>query len=192
MKRFLGLLLLVPSLALAGDYCKNETTGQCYPNILGGCPAGSVQVDYCPPVTPTPVVEPTVVPTPVPTPTPEPGILDKIKINLSQTLVLKLLGFFTLMVTVIQAAKKVLEKLKDWEWLIKMVPQLGIIINFFAHGIGPIILNVLLTLAVSAGPVLTDGVVTLREIVTLIGLVFGSDLFYRALRGGVFTKGDAT
>lgn len=172
-------------------FCYNEATAACGPSsIFGGtCPADFVAVAACP--TAPPAATP--VPTVVPTPTPKPALLDRIKITLSSKLVLKLLGFFALMVTFIQAVKKILEKVKDWEWLLKMVPQLGIVINFLAHGIGPIVLNALLTFAVGAPAVLADSVVTLGEVITLIGLVVGNDVFYRMIRDwlGIFPKGDA-
>lgn len=178
-----------PSATLS--YCYNEATAACGPSsIFGGtCPADFVAVAACP--TAPPVATP--VPTVVPTPTPKPALLDRIKITLSSKLVLKLVGFFALMVTFIQAIKKVLEKVKDWEWLIRMIPSLGVVINFLAHGIGPIVLNALLTLAVSAPAVLADSVVTLGEVITLIGLVVGNDVFYRLIRDwlGIFPKGDA-
>lgn len=180
----------------SAQVCYNEATQRCYPPIFGGsCSTGDTLVAECPVAQPTPVptVVPTVVPTPVPTPAPDPSFLDKIKIVLNQGLVLKLLGFFTSMVVFIQALKKALEAIAKWEWLLKLIPQLGVVISFLAHGVGPIILNALLTLAVSAPVVLTDGVVTLREIITLIGLVIGNDVIYRAVRDwlGIFPKGNA-
>ena len=192
-------LTLVASFASA-EVCYNPTTGACSPNIFGTCPEGFVAQESCPAATPAycfsattgacgpasifggtcpdgfaavtacPTAPPVATPTPTPVPTPEPGLLDKVKLTLNSKLVLKLLGFFASMVIFVQTVKKVLEKIKDWEWLLKMVPQLGVVISFLTHGIGPIILNAALTFAVGAPAVLADNVVTLREIITLIGL----------------------
>jgi len=181
MKRVLiGAAVLAFAAGASAQVCFNPDTKTCVPNIFGGCPEGTVSMEACPPETVTPTPAPTVVPTPVPTP--PSSYFDTHGIKFSAKTLAKLLAFLAGLVTGIQFLKKVLENLSKWEWLVKMIPPLATVFAFFSSGLGPIILNFALTLATLLPAALTDGLLSITEIASLVGVVLGNDLLYRIIR----------
>ena len=89
----------------------------------------------------------------------------------------------------VQAIKKSLETAAGWEWLLKLFPALAKVFDFFAHGIGPLILNGVLTLTTMLSVALsTDGVLTWAEALAAIIAAVGADVLYRLIRGWLFPK----
>ena len=90
----------------------------------------------------------------------------------------------------VQGIKKILENLAKWEWLLKLVPPLAKVFAWLAHGIGPVILNAMLTGGTMLLAAISDGTLTGGEALNILLAVFGADLIYRALRAWVFPKTD--
>jgi len=88
----------------------------------------------------------------------------------------------------VQALKKVLENAAKWEWLLKLIPQLAKVFEWFAHGVGPQVLNLLLTGGAALAAALNDGKLSLGEIIAVLGGMVGVDLIYRLIRGWLFPK----
>ncbi len=184
MKRLLiATAVLLLATGASAEYCYNQATGECYPNILGGCPEGYTVVAECPAGQPTPV--PTIAPTPVPTPvpTPEPGnFFDTHGIKFGAVSLAKFLAFLTALTAAVQFIKKILENLSKWQWLLKLIPPLATVFAFLANGIGPIVINAVLTAVVLIPPALTDNLLSIAEIASIIGVIIGNDIFYRLIR----------
>jgi hypothetical protein len=183
--------------------CYNEASNTYYPagsiKIGGaldehGCVAANLDVwteGECPAVTPVP----TVVPTPVPPPE-EGGLWALIKAWADRFTIWKgdtasvahILAVLATFLGVIQTLKKVLENAAKWQWVLKLIPQLAVVFNFLAHGIGPMILNALVTGGTLLTLAVQDGAVTAGEMLGIFGAVVGVDLFYRFIRKFLFPK----
>jgi hypothetical protein len=139
-----------------------------------------------------------VVPTPVPTPVPPEvgGWWDLIKSYADKFVIWKgdaasvarILAMLLSFLGIVQAFKKGLESAAKWAWLVKLIPGIGGVLNFFAHGWGPMILNALITGGTLAVAAFQDGVVTAGEVLLVVSGVVGVDLLYRAIRGWLFPK----
>ncbi len=160
--------------------------------------------DPCPQVTPVPPATPTVVPTPIPTvaPTPPPpppppeggGLWDLIKAWADRFVIWhgdaasvgRILAVLATFMGVVQGLKKILESATKWEWLVNLIPQLSVVLNFLAHGIGPIIINALVTGGTLLTAAVADGSLTAGELLAIVGAVVGTDVLYRLVRGLLF------
>lgn len=213
MKR--GLVIVGLFLALLWPMAANAQRGGCCQSVVGpeypavmvglvgydqhGCRNGDtwLGIEPCEGVQPTPV--PTVVPTAVPTPTPPPGDgglwglitewTSKFTIWKGDAgSVAKIIAVLMTFLGIIQAFKKFLESAAKWAWLMKLIPGLGSVLDFFAHKWGPMILNGLITGGTMAIAAYQDGAVTVGEVLAIAAGVVGVDLIYRFIRAYVFPK----
>lgn len=146
----------------------------------------------CPAMTPVPA-------TPVPTAIPPPadggfwGLIkawaDKVTLwKGDASNVAKLIAILMAFMAAVQAFKKFLESAAKWAWLIKLIPGLGGVLDFFAHKWGPLILNGLITGGTMLIVALQDRVVTGGEVLMIIVTAVGADLLYRGIRKFLFPK----
>jgi len=144
-------------------------------------------------------VEPAPVPTVVPTPTPPPGDgglwglitewASKFTIWKGDAgSVAKIIAVLMTFLGIVQAFKKFLESAAKWAWLMKLIPGLGGVLEFFAHKWGPMILNGLITGGTLAIAAYQDGVVTVGEVLAILAGVVSVDLAYRFIRKFLFPK----
>lgn len=202
----LATLFAVTSSAQRGGCCQS-VVGPEYPAVMlglvgydeHGCRDGDtwLGLEPCEAVQPTPV--PTVVPTAVPTPTPPPGDgglwglitewASKFTIWKGDAgSVAKIIAVLMTFLGVIQALKKMLESAAKWEWLLKLIPQLAVVFNFLAHGIGPMILNAAVTGGTMLIAAVQDGALSAGEVIAILVAVLGVDLIYRFIRKYLFPK----
>lgn len=194
MRRLLIPVLLV--LAFAAPALSQEFSGCCTTpqgvqyeaaSVFGsgnhGCATGDAWV-----ATPCPTA------TPVP---PVPGgwwdlvkaYADKVSIwHGDAASVARLLALLASFLGIVQAFKKGLESLAKWEWLLKVIPQLAVVFAFFAHGVGPIILNALITGGTLLTAAVQDGALSLGEVLAILLAVGGVDVLYRLVRKYLFPK----
>lgn len=206
------LLVAIAALFLALPLAAQDYSGCCYngqQNLF--YPAGSMEnfgpldehgcveswvdvwsAEPCPAMTPVPA-------TPVPTAIPPPadggfwGLIkawaDKVTLWKGDVgSVAKIIAMLFSFLGIVQALKKLLENAAKWEWLLKLIPQLAVVFSFLAHGIGPIILNALITGGTMLIAALQDGALSLGEVLAVVVAVVGVDLFYRLIRKYLFPK----
>lgn len=212
MKRVVLMSLVLATLlavaAQAQPYtgcCTNTTQGISYPagsvTMFGtldehGCVLESHDTwspEPCPAATPAP----TVVPTPTPAAPPDAGgwwelvkaWADKFVIwQWDAASLAKILALLASFMGIVQTVKKLLETASKWEWLLKLVPGLATVFDWMAHGIGPLILNGLITGGTLLGAAIADGALTAGELIAIVGAVVGTDVLYRLVRGVLFPK----
>lgn len=192
MRKVFFVMLLLGAFALPvlaqemPGCCTNIRAGQYAPSpIFGGgnhgCATGDAWVAMpCPTATPVP---------------PVPGgwwdlvkaYADKVSIWKGDAAsVARILALLASFLAIIQGIKKLLENAAKWEWLLKLVPQLAVVFAFLAHGIGPIILNALITGGTLATAAIQDGTLTLGEVLAILLAVGGVDVLYRLVRKYLF------
>jgi hypothetical protein len=202
---FLALLWPMGAQADTGS-CTNPMSHWCYvpgtqapifgPPDVNGCIQGDTwSAEPCPEPTPAPTPVPTAVPTPTPPPD-EGGLWGLIQEWANKFTiwkgdagsVAKMIAVLMSFLGIVQAIKKLLENAAKWEWILKLVPQLAIVFKFFAHGIGPIVLNAAVTGGTMLIAALQDGALTAGEVIAVLGGVVGVDLIYRFIRKYLFPK----
>jgi uncharacterized membrane protein YqaE (UPF0057 family) len=94
------------------------------------------------------------------------------------------------MVTAVQFLKKMLENLSKWQWLINLVPPLAVVFKFLSTGFGPLLINLLLTVGTLVPAAVGDGLLSVLEIASIIGVVIGNDILYKLFRdlGAIWPK----
>lgn len=100
----------------------------------------------------------------------------------------RILALLASFLALVQGLKKLLENAAKWAWLVKLIPGVGSVLAFFAHGWGPMVLNALITGGTLCVAAFQDGTFTAGEALAIVGAVVGVDVLYKLIRGWLFPK----
>lgn len=171
MRKLIGCVLFAVALALAvpavADVCYNEATNKCAAAVEGICPEGSVMLAECP------------------AGSEEPSWLDSVGIKLSESKVAKIIALLISLAAGVQLLKKVLADISKWDWLLRLAPPVANLVKFFSEGLGPLILNAALTITVVLPPLLSDGIFSIGDALTLGGVFFGNIAAFMGIKGTI-------
>lgn len=119
---------------------------------------------------------------------------DIVLFNVDASTVAKTVGILAALTTLVQTIKKVSEGLQAVP-LVNRIPFVKNLLDQVAHGQGPVIINILLTVAALGSAALSDNQLRGAEVWTIISAigatVLGNDWMYRLLRGSIFPKPEA-
>jgi len=169
MLSVLGVLViaLVVASPAAAQFCYDEATQACAAKIGEACPEGTIEILACPPAPP------------------EPSWMDGIAIRLSETRLASILALLLAMAGTIQLIKQNLGAIAKWGWLLKLFPPAAAVLKFLSEGIGPVILNVAMTLTVVLPPLIADRSFSLGDALVLGGMFVGNIAAFVGLKATI-------
>jgi hypothetical protein len=173
--------LAIPAVAqapAAPTICCQDSQGAVVQISTDACPAGTVKVDCPAPPETVPAWWAAI----------KEWLSGKILYEATPDMLVKILGILASFLAIVQGIKKFLESAAKWSWLLKLIPNAGPVLDWVAHGWGPVVINGLITGGTMLVAAMQDGKLTGGELLGILAAVLGTDLLYKLVRGTILPK----